>query len=109
MPSRFVAFLIHLDLLLVAVDQLQQRDRRVRDHPQLDLQDAQVFNFHLLAKVFIWLGYMPSKLCRRAVDDVAASKKFAVLAALEQLSLLLKRHVYFCCACFLIFAYVFQL
>ena len=47
-----------------------------------------------------WLGSMLSKLCKRVVDDVAASKKIAVLAALEQLSLLLKRHVYFCCACF---------
>ena len=32
-----------------------------------------------------WLGYMRSKLCRRAVDDVAASTKFVALATLAHL------------------------
>ena len=50
-----------------------------------------------------WLGYMLSKLCNRAVDDVAASKGFAVLPALEQMSMLRKFHVYFCLCVFACF------
>lgn len=62
--------------------------------------------FWLFPHLWNWSGLSGQQLIRFGiciVDDAAASKRFAALAALEHLSMLLKLHVQFC---FCVFFYL---
>lgn len=61
--------------------------------------------FWLFPHLWNWSGLSGQQLIRFGiciVDDAAASKRFAALAALEHLSMLLKLHVQFCFCVFFI-------